>query len=111
MSESMEQLSTPDTGHKNGNGEAPLTPTEIQDHLLRVGEIEDEASNKNVLPAEEARGAEHLRAAEGIMTFQTLRDVDQDDWMDKQLDSIAKKHRTGPSRPRRSGIARRVFGA
>lgn len=107
----QEQPLAPDAAHKNGNGETTLTSAEIQDHLLRTGELEDDAGDEGALPKEEVQGAEHLRAAEGIMTFHTLRDVDQDDWMDRELSAIGKRHNTGSNRPRRSGIAKRVFGA
>lgn len=87
---------------------------EIREALLAIGRLEEESGVEEIFDDEEARGAEHLRAAEGIMTFRTLNGDgggEPDPWMKARLESIAAKHRTGHKRPQRSGFARRLLGS
>jgi hypothetical protein len=93
-----------------GSAGAVSSSTQIKDQLLSVGEQEN-GGGEAMLPKDEISGAEHLKAAEGAMTFRTLGEERDGDWMDKKLTEIAKDYKTGPYRPQRSPFARRVLGA
>jgi hypothetical protein len=82
----------------------------IKNKLLSL-EDQENGGGEAVLPKGEAGRAEHVEAAEGAMTFRTLGEGRELDWMDVRLEEIAKEYETGPHRPQRSPLARRVFGA
>lgn len=99
-------------GGPAGDGAAPGSSetggSDLMNRLEEIGQLELETGEETIFEGEAAKGAEHLRAAEGIMTFPG-DEAEADPWMEQKLDAIGKKHNTGLHRGkgRRRG---RVFG-